>query len=824
MRLCACVALFAAACSASPVEVALSDVVLRVEPADGRIRVTRPDGTVILDSLAGGGVAAGATPHVGFAFEDAAPQWTELYGAFQVADSAPAWQGVRGFHDVARLPDGISFALDGPDGGGTGSIRRVADGTLALTMTAPKLGRASAAFSCAPDERFLGFGAMPMDVEHRGATVPIWVSEQGIGRVDSDDYPSDWFLRGTRHQSYFPVPFFVSSRDYGVRADTSQRSVFAMCSEADDAWRVEAWEGTMALHVFYGATPLEVIRRHSDLEGRAPVPPPFAFAPWNDALFGSANVRAVATELRQNHIPSSVIWTEDWAGGISDGAGGYHLPYDWTPDRTLYPDTEKVASDLHAAGFKWLAYFNTFVVQGEPNFAPGEAGGYLVQQQDGSTYVMDGVPLGNKDALVDLTSDPARQWIAAALNGALDLGFDGWMADYGEWLPVDAKLASGQPSMAVHNLYPQLWQQLNDQVLGARSDGVDRLTFVRSGFTGSQPIGHQVVWCGDQTSDFDPGDGLPSVLPIMMGLGVAGMPYVGSDVGGYTSTMTHPPPTKELFFRWSVLGALSPILRTHHGTNPMMSWRFDSDAETLAHWKRWATVHTKLYPYLMALATEAAADGAPMVRQLALGFPDDATAWTVADEYLLGPSLLVAPVVTEGAVDRGVYFPAGHWLPLFGSQPAAAVDGPTTLDVPAPLGELPLYARAGTVLALLPDGVDTLAPSAPPLVGLADVGDDREVIALAGAGGSFTEAGGLAYTLTSTAAPAATATLQWNGAPLAACATPPVAPCGGLDGGGAAASAHVVGDGSLALSDGSATLTTSGGAAGRALYLHIRWQ
>jgi alpha-glucosidase (family GH31 glycosyl hydrolase) len=413
--------------------------------------------------------------------------------------------------------------------------------------------------------------------------------------------------------------------------------------------------------------------------------------------------------------------------------------------------------------------------------------------------------------------------MADALNASLDLGFDGWMADYGEWLPVDAKLASGEPSEAVHNRYPRLWQQLNDEVLGARADGVDRLSFVRSGFTGSQAIGHQVVWGGDQTTDFDPGDGLPSVLPIMIGLGVAGLPYVGSDIGGYISTDAHPPSTKELFFRWSVLGALSPIMRTHHGSNPMMNWRFDSDAETLAHWKRWATVHVKLYPYLAAIAAEAAADGAPMVRQLALGFPDDATAWTVADEYLLGPSLLVAPVVVQGAVDRSVYFPAGHWLSLFASQRGAAVDGPATNDVAAPLGELPLYAPTGTVLPLLPDGVDTLAPSSSPLVGLADVGDDREVIALIGTNGSFSEVGGQSYALSSTGAPANTATLTWNGTPLGACAAPPVAPCGAVDGASAEASAHVIGDGTLALSDGSAALTTSGGRADRALFVRLRW-
>ncbi|HUE39653.1 MAG TPA: TIM-barrel domain-containing protein, partial [Candidatus Binatia bacterium] len=553
-----CLGTLAVGCAEPPVEVIFPDVILRVEPASGRVGLLKPDRTPILDGMPGGTVASGALPQVGFAFEPASPTWTELYGSFRVDDSPPAWQGATAFHRVVRQPDGITFAIDGPDGGGTGSLKRLGDGTVALTVSTPTLARASAAFRCAADERFLGFGAMPMDVEHRGATVPVWVAEQGIGRVATDDPPGDWFLRGTRHQSYFPVPFFVSSRDYGVRADTTRRSTFAMCSERADVWRVEAWEGTLSLQIFFGASPLDVIRRHSDLVGRAPAPPPFAFAPWNDAIFGSTNVRRIAAELRTNHIPSSVIWTEDWAGGIHDAGGGYHLPYDWTVDRTLYPDVELLARDLHASGYKFLGYFNTFVTSDGPMFAPGKAGGFLVEHTNGAPYVMPGVPLGKQDAFVDLTSDAAKSWMAGSLNAALDLGFDGWMADFGEWQPLDVRLASGEPGDAAHNRYPLEWQRLNESVLAARTDSVERLVFVRSGHNGSQPVTHQVVWGGDQTTDWDPGDGFPSVVPIMLGLGVAGLPYFGSDVGGYFSGVGHPTTTKELFFRWSALGALTP--------------------------------------------------------------------------------------------------------------------------------------------------------------------------------------------------------------------------------------------------------------------------
>jgi alpha-glucosidase (family GH31 glycosyl hydrolase) len=785
------------ACSQPPVEATLGDVVVRVEPSTARIQIRRADGRVILDGVAASDVPSGQPPLTGMAFRSTTTTWTELYGSFQVDETPTDWTGVSTLSNVQTDATSVRFDLDG---GGGGSISRVDDGMLRVELHRDGMNRASAAFQCDADERFLGFGAMPMDVEHRGATVPIFVSEQGVGRVDSDDQPGDWFLRGTRHQSYFPVPFFVSSRGYGVRGDTTHKSIYAMCSEADSMWRVEAWEGTVAFHLFYGTDPLDVIRLHTTLDGAPPSPPPFVFAPWNDAIRGSANVRAVAQTLRTNHIPSSVIWTEDWAGGMASGPD-YHLTYNWNVDRTLYPDVEQVATDLHSAGFQWLAYFNTFVRPNGDHWATQ----FVIHHDDGTPYIFDGVPLGTTSSLVDLSNPDSLDWMAAAMDKALGLGFDGWMADYGEWLPMDAQLTSGDDPEAVHNLYPVAWQQLSERVLSARNDGKQRIAFVRSGFTGSQAITHQVVWGGDQTTDWDPGDGLPSVLPIALGLGVAGMPFFGSDVGGYLTSegAGHPATTKELFFRWSAFSALTPILRTHHGSSPDLEWRFDSDADTLAHWKRWATVHMQLYPYLQSAAYLAAATGAPLMRQLALGFPDDPDAWTTADEYLLGPSLLVAPVVQQGVTTRSVYFPDGHWVPLFASMPHPDADGPATLDTDAPLGELPVYALAGTVLVLLPPTVETLTQPVPA---------DRQVIAIAGADGNFSEQS-QTYQMTSSAAPGAGVTATWNGAPVTVTVDPAMR----------SLKVSVTGNGTLALSDGSVTLTLAGGDPGRAVDLDLRW-
>lgn len=625
------------------------------------------------------------------------------------------------------------------------------------------------------------------------------------------------------------MPFFVSSGGYGVQADTTRRTSFAMCSEKSDAWRLESWEGTLAFHLFYGPTPREVIRAHSDFQGRAPLPPDFTFAPWNDAIEGSANLRQVAGVLRQNHIPSSVIWTEDWAGGVHAG-DNYNLTYEWSVDRTLYPDIEALASELHQEGFKFLAYFNTFLDSNSTQYPTAIASRYEIEQADGTPYLFDGARFV-KTSLVDSTNPAAADWMAGFMNRAIDLGFDGWMADYGEWLPVDAKLASGEDADAVHERYPILWQKLNERVLGARQDGVDRLVFVRSGTSGSQPIAHQVVWGGDQSTEFAPDDGLPTVIPIAIGLGVAGLPYFGSDIAGYQTAPGHPYSTKELFFRWTELGALSPIMRTHHGIAPALEWSFQRDADTLAHYGRYARAHQQLFPYLKAAAAEASRDGLPMVRELALGFPDDPKAWGLTDEYLLGPSLLVAPVVIMGATARTVHFPAGHWFPVsfpLAQLPSGApVDGPADVSVNAPVTELPLYAPAGAILVLLPDGVDTLAPaSAPGVTTLASVGDSREVLAFGGASSDFIEESGLAYHLAWSRTPSPSAQLTWNGVALPACGAPPLVACGQIDDAAHEEIAYVTGSGTLALADGAGaamSLVVSEGRADCALTLHLRW-
>ena len=199
----------------------------------------------------------------------------------------------------------------------------------------------SLAFSCADADRFLGFGAQADGIDHHGHTVAMWTSEPGIGKQMTDDeYPDLWFLVGTRHASSFGLPTWVSNRGYQGLVGSDARSVFEVCSKHSDVFRIEVWSNKFTLWLYEGAPATAVSRATRTVLGRPMRPPPMAFAPWNDAVFGPAEVRRVAALLRDNHIPSSAIWTEDFRGG-TDEPSGYRLVEEWDTRSNSLPGSRR---------------------------------------------------------------------------------------------------------------------------------------------------------------------------------------------------------------------------------------------------------------------------------------------------------------------------------------------------------------------------------------------------------------------------------------------------------------------------------------------------
>lgn len=703
-----------------------------ITPTDVGLDVTRADGTPLLTDLR---VAIGeGSADVDFSA-----------GAYRFDEGETAWTELRPTGPGAGGPSSRSWRLEDADGAerATLNVAEYAPGILAVLVAAadPAVNRVRLSSPCTGDDHVAGFGQQAQDVDHVGEAFPLWVSEAGIGKTDSDDPSDDWFLTGTKHASGYPDPFFIRPDPLGVELVTTARIDVDLCTA--DRWSTAVWSGQAQALYYDVATPLEAVQRHALRAGVPVLPPEWAFAPWNDAVGGEDRVRTVASELRESGATSGVIWTEDWKGG-EDGSYGYHLLPNWEVDTTLYPDAAGLAADLAAQGFDWFAYFQPFVVEGTT--AWDEAQDWLIRDADGAPYTFTGVTL-EPTSVLDLTQPEARAWAEGKMQAAHELGFTGWMADFAEWLPTDAVLADGD-ALAEHNAYPLWWQDTNAAVLnGAPADPAhpetDGVMFTRSGWTGT-PQRSPVSWAGDQRTSFDSDDGFPTVVPMGIGAGIAGVPLYTHDIGGYQS-LGNAPSTKELWWRWCTLGAMTPIMRTHHGAFKDDNWQFDSDADTLALYARWSRVHAQLVPYLRGLAYEAQRTGTPLVRAPFLVYPDEP--WGRTDAWLLG-DLLVAPVLTEGATSRQVDLPAGPaWFDYWTGD--AATSG--VYDVP--LDQIAVFAPQGAIVPTYTDAPDTLRDG--PLSGVVtrDEVDTARTVTVFASGATdadwrFTEADGTTYAVT----------------------------------------------------------------------------
>ncbi len=546
------------------------------------------------------------------------------------------------------------------------------------------------------DDRYYGMGERFNSVEHGGSRVRTWSEEGGLGLFTISKYlphlSFNPFPRG-EDMTYYPVPFFLNpARGFGFLLDDAHYSSFDFGKTNPRELRIENWNRRFDFLIFYGPKPLDIIEAQTRYTGRITVPQPWVFAPMNASVGSEARVYEIAKLLRAEKIPTTAIWDEDWWWRT-----------EWEVNRQRYPHYEKMIADLHADGFRNLGYFQPYISVKTEAFKQGDAQGYFTKDSNGRTYIFK---LGFEDKVqVDLTNPAARQWWKENFFGMAEkMGVDGWMHDFGEHTPPDAVSYDGRTGWDLHNEYNLLWSKLAREFWDqARPDG-NYCFYVRGGYTGAQRYA-SVMWTGDQNANFERLDGLPSNLPGIMSIGISGQPIVTTDIAGY-NCFVNKSSDRELFMRWAELGALLPVMRLHRGNAEICNhWSFDQDRETLDHYKKYAVLHTSLFPYLYTLADEAAAKGWPVARHLMLQYPDDPETWHLDYQVRLGDRRLVAPVLERGAREWEVYFPEGEWAHWWTGK---IYRGPVRARVPAGLGEIPMFVRTGKILPIFDAQIDTL--------------------------------------------------------------------------------------------------------------------
>lgn len=594
---------------------------------------------------------------------------------------------------VAAIPGGVRITVDV---GATGADH--------VAFTAP----------LADGERIVGLGERTCGVDLRGWYLEHWAEEGAIGLgetwsplLTAMGVPWNPLPKGPA-VSYKPVPWLLSSRGYAIFVDTTAAAFFDVGARTPDELRVEVMATRVDVVVLAAPTPRALLGRLIELtDGKPRGLPDWALAPWLDALGGQARVEEVARTARAARIPCGAIWAEDWQGlerkPFGDSRWSYDaiFPVKRTPCRDRYPAIEAMIDGLHAGGIKFLTYYYPYVSVEDPDFAAGVERGYFLRDAAGHTCE---IPLFmDKGAQVDLTNPAARAWYQDELRRGLALGVDGWMADFGEYTPVDAVASDGEPGVRHHNRYPRLWAGLNRELLDEARPAGDAVFFSRSGGPGQQRD-TPLFWSGDSSTDFERWDGLPGNVRALLSAGLSGFSVWTVDAGGYTCLFTRGRDAETLA-RWTELAAFLIVLRTHHGTHVRRCAQFDQDDRTLAHFATYARLHAAIFPLRRALLDEAVATGMPIARPLLLDYPEDPEAWAVEDQFLLGPELVVAPVLERGARGRDVYLPAGRaWIDVW---TGARHDGGRRVPMDGPVGRIPLALAADGVLPTFDAVVDT---------------------------------------------------------------------------------------------------------------------
>lgn len=559
--------------------------------------------------------------------------------------------------------------------------------------------------SAVDDDAFYGFGMRYDSLDQRGKTVDI--------------YCVNWYTQ-QQGESYTPVPFYFVPDKYGLFVDSTCYSRFAMCSEREDACVVEVYteDGDELSVPFYFITGdnADILSKYSELAGKAELPPAWAFGPWISANEWNrqSEIMEQLDATLENQISTSVIVIEAWSDEETfyiwndaeyepnDGSGAFSLD-DFTFSGR-WPDPAGMIDELHENGIKvllWqipvLKYSTTAPVQSMRDQFYAEDMGYVFSREGGSTYRMPSGTWFGSSLLVDFTNPEAASWFLEKRRYLIDeLGIDGFKTDGGEFVwGSDVVASNGLSGRSLRNAYPDAYAQAYYDFINA--DGQERVTFSRAG--GSSMQTHPLCWIGDQLSDEK---AFKSAIIAAQSASMSGIPFVAWDIAGFSGDV----PTTELYCRSVAQAAFSPVMQLHSETSGdpspsvartpwNMAERKGSDT-CLDVYRYYANLRMNLLPYIYSEAAYSSESGEPLMRSMAYEFPADSAAAGYEYQYMLGRSLLVAPVteISSGRVE--VYLPEGEWYGFFDGERYE----PGIHIFECELNEIPVFVRGGAVIPL----------------------------------------------------------------------------------------------------------------------------
>ena len=481
-------------------------------------------------------------------------------------------------------------------------------------------------------ELIYGLGERFTAFTKNGQSVAIWNEDGGT----------------STYQSYKNIPFYISNKGYGFFVNHPEKVEFEIGTEqvTKTAFSVEG--GYLDYYLFNGPSMKEVLERYTDLTGKPSLPAPWTFGLW------------LSTSFTTNYDEETVMSFVDGMLDRGIPLRTFHFDcfwmkeFHWTDfvwDSRVFPNPKGMLSRIKAKGLNICVWINPYIAQESCLFAEGMEKGYFVKRTNGDVWQWDMWQPGM--ALIDFTNPDACKWYQEKLAGLLDMGVDCFKTDFGERIPVDGiEYFDHSDAKKMHNYYTYLYNKTVYDILEKKRGKGEAVLFARSATVGGQKF--PVHWGGDCWSDYESmEESLRGGLSLLM----SGFGFWAHDIGGFESTST-----PDVYKRWVAFGLLSSHSRLHGSTSYRVPWAYDEEAVDVVRF--FTRLKARLMPYLYKTAIQANKTGVPTMRSMVLEFTEDRTCHYVDKQYMLGDSLLVAPIFNEESL-ADYYLPAGRWTDFF---------------------------------------------------------------------------------------------------------------------------------------------------------------
>lgn len=496
------------------------------------------------------------------------------------------------------------------------------------------------------DEHFYGFGERGSKLDAKGLDIPLWVYD---------------CVGNHTPRSYKGIPFFMSSKGYGIYVNTAAPTRFNMGEWSFISYTMYTLANSLDYFFIYGPEFKDILPEYMNITGIPQLPPKWSFGLWmSKCTYNSQDeVLKIAGKLRANKVPCDVINIDLWHN------------YDFIFKKE-FPDPAGMVERLDADGFKLSLWQHPYLIKGTKIYEEAEKKGLLSKNTENKSFGDIGI--------VDFTNPEAVTWYKNVIRKLLDIGVAVIKVDFGEAADENA-LYYGISQDEIHNIYPLLYNkalfEITEEVRG-KGNGI---IWARSAYAGSQR--YPLHWSGDTTANFPQ---LQTVLRAGLQLGLSGFVFWSHDIGGFLYQ-----PTLELYIRWAQFGLFCSHSRCH-GTTPREPWNFGE--EIFRIFKKYNELRYSMLPYIYTQARKCVDSCMPMVRALVLDYQNDNTVYTIDDEYMFGESILIAPILNERNT-RSIYLPEGNWYDFWTQE---CYSGNRWIRYEASLDIMPMFMKKGSII------------------------------------------------------------------------------------------------------------------------------